>query len=54
MLSLLLAACVLFVWPWAPSATVVLALACVYEGSGNVAFSTILNITVELFPTSVR
>ncbi|KAK3925399.1 Synaptic vesicle glycoprotein 2B [Frankliniella fusca] len=52
--TLTLACSTLIAWPFAASATVVLMIACFFEGLGNVGFTTLMNITVDLFPTSVR
>ncbi|KAJ1519044.1 hypothetical protein ONE63_011287 [Megalurothrips usitatus] len=45
---------ILIAWPFAASPYAVLGLACVFEGMAHTAYSTILNILVELFPTGVR
>ncbi|XP_026284512.1 synaptic vesicle glycoprotein 2C-like isoform X1 [Frankliniella occidentalis] len=52
--TLTLATSTLIAWPFAASSSVVLMIACFFEGLANVAFTTLMNITVDLFPTSVR
>ncbi|KAE8751236.1 hypothetical protein FOCC_FOCC002064, partial [Frankliniella occidentalis] len=51
--TLTLATSTLIAWPFAASSSVVLMIACFFEGLANVAFTTLMNITVDLFPTSV-
>lgn len=51
---LTIAGAVLIAWPWANTAALVLAAACIFEGTANTAFTTVLHIIVALFPTGVR
>ncbi|XP_034244527.1 arabinose-proton symporter-like [Thrips palmi] len=52
--TLSVAGSMLVAWPWANTPALVLAVACIFEGCANTAFTTVLNIIVELFPTGVR